>query len=212
MASAATHIRSWLSFIYCPTATPKLLFSISALCKRSGSSIIPKWISQPCITFHTALYLPSPALVPTQAKAHWIWLHCSSLFLLPAIASRWGLATMAPFIPAWKVQRVAMESLSQEPSFLQAWKGPHSSWAHSSTVLTWECFQRVIKNSVKKLLMTPKLVFPLPGKWWESAQMWNNGFRMLKPTFLLRWRVTDGPQKKPKTILGKKISSLSWHI
>lgn len=152
------------------------------------------------------MYLPPLDLVPTQAKAQWIWLYCFSLLLLPAIASRWSCATMTPFIPPCKAQRVAMDNLSQEPSFLQAWKGPHSS-----TDLTWECFQRVIKNSVKKLLMTPKLVFPLPVKQWESAQMWNNSFRMLKPKFLLRWRVTDGPQKI-KAILGKKTSSLSRHI
>lgn len=149
------------------------------------------------------MYLLSLDLVPTQAEAHRIWLHCSSLFPLPAIASRWSRATMTPFIPPWKAQRVAMDNLSQEPSFLQAWKGPHPSWSHSSTVLTWECFQRVIKNSVKKLLMTPKLVFPLPGTRCESAQMWNNTFRMSKPKFLLRRHVTDGPQKE-KPFWGRK--------
>lgn len=86
-------------------------------------------------------------------------------------------------------QRVAMDNLSPEPSFLQAGQGPHSSSSHSSTALTWECLQRAIKNSVEKLLMTPKPVFPLPGTRWESAQMWNNTFRMLKLKFLLRWHV-----------------------
>lgn len=141
MASASTHIRSWLSFIYCPTTTPKIHFFISALYKCPDWPIIPKCTSQPCIIFYTAMYLPSLDLVPTQAKAHWIWLHCSWLSLLPAIASRWSHATMTPFIPPW-----TMDNLSQEPFFLQAWKGPHPSWSHSSTVLTWECFQRVIKK------------------------------------------------------------------
>lgn len=44
--------------------------------------------------------------------------------------------------------------------------------------------------------MIPKLVFLLLGTQWKSSQMWYNTCRILKRKFLLRWHVTDGPQKE----------------
>lgn len=156
------------------------------------------------------MYLPSTGLVPTQAKTYWIWLHCSSLFTLPPIASRWYHVTMTLFIPPEKAQRVAMDNLPQEPSFLQAWKGPHSSWLHSSTVMTWECFQRVVKNCQEATDDTQVSISSSR----DTVKIISDVVQYLQDTETEIPAQVTCPRwaSKGKAILGNKTSSLRWHI